>query len=167
MRQNSLKIAVSPRMGGVAICSFSQVKHWKSVIDHEQEFEDENAFEADDASSESENEGAVQDSQVNVLPGKEKDDLPPGYFMVSKILRHKFDQGWKFLTAWEGFPITSATWEPPKNFKVGEGKWNSIFEEYCKEKQIPFPPRAKESFGVSVSRRMFSVFTPRRKNFEQ
>ena len=139
VRHNSLKVAVSPSMGGVAICSFSQVKHWKSIIDHDEEFLDDKDFQPDDPGSESDSENVVQGPPENQVKNI-KEDLPPGYFLVSKILRHKFDQGWKFLTAWEGFPITSATWEPPKNFKVGGDKWNSIFEEYCKSHDIPFPP---------------------------
>ena len=60
--------------------------------------------------------------------------------MVSKILRHKYDQGWKFLTAWEGYPISSSTWEPMKSFKLADGKWNSVFEDYCRKVGISIPP---------------------------
>ena len=129
VRHNTLKVAVSPSMGGEAICTFSQVKHWRTVVEHEQEMND---FDPDDEEMEDEN---VEEKMV-----EEKRDLLPGYFMVSKILKHKFDQGWKFLTAWEGFPITSATWEPPKNFRLDNDKWNEIFEKYCKDNSIPFPP---------------------------
>ena len=112
VRHNSLKIAVSPSMGGIAIVSFSQVKHWRTLSDHDEEFQATDGFHAD--------EDVLVDDDVE--PDENGKDLPPGYFMVSKILRHKYDQGWKFLTAWEGFPITSATWEPPKNFPLEEGK---------------------------------------------
>ena len=63
--------------------------------------------------------------------------------MVSKILRHKYEQGWKFLTAWQGFPISSATWNPPKHFQLAEGKWNAVFEDYCRKVGISYPPGRK------------------------
>jgi hypothetical protein len=148
VRHNSLKVAVSPSMGGYAIVSFSQVKHWRSIIDHDGEVEENDGFDPD-------NEVEMDDDEPRNPEEKEK-DLPPGYFLVSKILKHKFDQGWKFLTAWENFPISSATWEPPKNFQLEGGRWNDIFEDYCRSNGIPFPPgrkrilvcRSEENFGA-------------------
>ena len=133
VRHNSLKVAVSPSMGGVAIVSFSHCKHWKTVSDHDQEFEEE--FDPDESTS-------LQD--VSDVPLEKESELPPGYFNVSQILSHKFDQGWKFLTAWQGYPITSATWEPPKNFHLGEGRWNELFVDYCKSHGVnPLPGRMR------------------------
>ena len=37
-----------------------------------------------------------------------------GFYMVKSILRfrHRYRQGWRFLTLWEGFGVEKATWEP-------------------------------------------------------
>ena len=60
-------------MGGEAIVSFSQLKHWKSVIEHNQECDpDQEDFQPD----EDEN---TQKEETEIPP-----DLPPGYFLVSK-----------------------------------------------------------------------------------
>ena len=56
-----------------------------------------------------------------------------GFYNVSKILKHKFQNGWKFLVEWEGFPISASTWEPVKAFLLPKGSVNAIFEEYCEE----------------------------------
>ena len=67
-----------------------------------------------------------------------EEELPKGYYRVEKILDHKFDQGWKFLTQWEGYPVSSSTWEPPKNFKLPNQKWNEVFVEYCESHNVPW-----------------------------
>ena len=37
-----------------------------------------------------------------------------------KILAHKkVGATWKFLTTWEGFPESEATWEPIGHFSIG------------------------------------------------
>ena len=135
--------------GWASDCSFSQAKHWRTISEHEEELDD---FEPD-------SDMEVEEDSPNDLPP----ELPAGYFLVSKILSHKFDQGWKFLTAWEGFPLTSATWEPPKNFQLEGGRWNEVFEEYCKDNGIPFPPGRKKVL-VCRSNENASPFFPQEKN---
>ena len=49
--------------------------------------------------------------QAQNIPSPQNDEgLPKGYFLVETILRHKFDQGWKFLTKWQNYPMSSSTW---------------------------------------------------------
>ena len=31
---------------------------------------------------------------------------------MKSVLRHRYRQGWRFLTLWEGFGVEEATWEP-------------------------------------------------------
>jgi hypothetical protein len=47
------------------------------------------------------------EDQVIVAEKGEPEALSPeaGFFNVEKISRHKFQQGWKFLTCWESFPL--------------------------------------------------------------
>ena len=59
-----------------------------------------------------------------------------GYFMVESILKHKFRQGWSFLTKWENFPVSASTWEPPRSFVLPDGRVCEPFKEYCKAKGL-------------------------------
>ena len=34
-----------------------------------------------------------------------------GFYLVKSVLRHRYRQGWQFLTLWEGFGVKEATWE--------------------------------------------------------
>ena len=65
---------------------------------------------------------------------QEQADL--GYYNVFKILKHKFQQGWKFLVQWENFPVSASTWEPISAFVLPNGSVNSIFKEYCEERGL-------------------------------
>ena len=145
VRHNTLKVAVSPSLGGEAICAYSQVKHGKVFSEPDLQLLDSNDFQPDNENSDdfSEAQALPQRPVVNQNSVENNEVLPPGYFMVSKILGHKYSQGWRFLTAWEGYPIASATWEPIKNFKHDNGTWNSVFEEYCWDNALPFPPSGK------------------------
>ena len=78
-----------------------------------------------------------QNSQNPPTKPKTSDDgLPKGFFKVEAILKHKFQQGWKFLTKWENYPLSTSTWEPPKSFKLGKNLWNEVFVQYCKQKGL-------------------------------
>ena len=50
-----------------------------------------------------------------------------GYYVVAGIARHEFKQGWKFLTLWDGFGLSEATWEPMSAFIQPDGRINPIF----------------------------------------
>ena len=57
-----------------------------------------------------------------------------GFFNVEKIMAHKFKFGhWRFLVKWEGFPMSSASWEPVKCFQLPGGRINSIFARYVQK----------------------------------
>jgi len=93
VRHNTLKVMLSPGLGGNVIVTMGQVKHWKCVVEHDEEFE-ENDFAHDPEMDEGEPVNEEERQEVS----EKIEELPPGYFNVSKILAHKFDQGWKFLT---------------------------------------------------------------------
>ena len=59
-----------------------------------------------------------------------------GFCNVQAILKHKFHQGWRFLTQWEGYNVDSATWEPIRAFKLPDWRVNSKFVEYCEAKGL-------------------------------
>ena len=39
-----------------------------------------------------------------------------GYYVVAGIARRESKQGWKFLTLWDGYGLSKATWEPMSAF---------------------------------------------------
>ena len=56
-----------------------------------------------------------------------------GYYVVAGIARHKYKQGWKFLTLWDGYGLFQATSEPMSAFIQPDGSINPIFRSYLVE----------------------------------
>ena len=56
-----------------------------------------------------------------------------GYYVVAGIARHQYEQGWKFLTLWDGSGLSEATWEPMSVFIQPDGSINPIFCSYLVE----------------------------------
>ena len=56
-----------------------------------------------------------------------------GYYVVAGIARHEYKQGWKFLTLWDGYGFSEATWEPISDFIQQDGSINPIFRSYLVE----------------------------------
>ena len=53
-----------------------------------------------------------------------------GYHVVAGIARHEYKHGWKFLTLWEGYGVSEATWEP---MYASDGGINPVFRSYLVE----------------------------------
>ena len=75
------------------------------------------------------------------LKSNESMDVDSGCFKVEAILKHKYKQGWRFLTKWEGWPLSDATWEPVKSFVDPGGPINAAFLEYCQSNGLERPLR--------------------------
>ena len=56
-----------------------------------------------------------------------------GYYMVAGIARQEYKQGWKFLTLWDGYGLSEATWEPVSAVIQPGGSINPIFRSYLVE----------------------------------
>ena len=57
-----------------------------------------------------------------------------GYYVVAGIARHEYKQGWKFLTLWDGYGLSEASWETMSAFIQPKGSINPIFCSYLVEK---------------------------------
>ena len=55
-----------------------------------------------------------------------KEMAEEGFYLVKLVIRHRYRQGWRFLTLWEGFGVEEATWEPFSAFVLPEGRLNSV-----------------------------------------
>ena len=62
-----------------------------------------------------------------------------GFYNVDCILSHKMRQGWRFLTKWEGYDTTEATWEGVKAFVHPDGTLNDVFVTYCQTNSLFAP----------------------------
>ena len=45
----------------------------------------------------------------------------------------EYEQGWKFLTLWDGYGLSEATWEPTSAFIQPDGSIDPIFCSYLVE----------------------------------
>ena len=58
--------------------------------------------------------GAASPTEVEgELPDMNAEEMAKaGFYLVKSILRHRYPQGWRFLTLWEGLGVEEATREP-------------------------------------------------------
>ena len=56
-----------------------------------------------------------------------------GYYVVAGIACHGYEEGWTFLTLWNGYGLSEATWEPMTAFTKPDGSINPIFRSYLVE----------------------------------
>ena len=80
------------------------------------------------------------DLQGAAIPMEVEGDLPKmnademakeGFYMVKSVLRHRFRQGWPFLTLWEAFGVKEASWEPFSVFVLPRVHLNSVLWTTC------------------------------------
>ena len=121
----------SPSLGGLIEVAIHMCKKWiinlmKESVLTEPNIEDEIDLTDFNPSSSSDNSNPPMEDVMTV-----DEQAALGYYNVAKIIKHKFQNGWKFLVVWEGFPISASTWEPITAFLLPNGSVNSIFKEYC------------------------------------
>ena len=79
-------------------------------------------------------ENSASPEAADELGGMTADEMAvDGYYMVAGIAHDKYKQGWKFLTLWNGYALSEATWEPMSAFIQPDGSINPIFRSYLVE----------------------------------
>ena len=49
------------------------------------------------------------------------------------VILHRYRQGWRFLTLWEGFGVEEATWEPFSAFVLPDERLISVVVDYLSQ----------------------------------
>ena len=70
-----------------------------------------------------------------------------GFDLVKLVIRHRYRQGWRFLTLWEGFAVEEATWEPFSAFVLPQGRLNSVLVDYLSQNNLGELPRLAETLA--------------------
>ena len=65
-----------------------------------------------------------------------KEMAKKAFYLVESVLRHRYRQGWRFLTLWEGFGGEAATWEPFSAFVVPGGRLNTVLVDYLSQNNL-------------------------------
>ena len=68
-------------------------------------------------------------------------------------LRHRYRQGWRFLTLWEGFGVEEATWVPFSAFVLPEGRLNSVLVDYLSQNNLGELLRLAETLASKTKAR--------------
>ena len=117
----------SPLLGGELLCAPKQLKHYHSpdelpwyeccLCNREVECIDL--------------ENAANPEEADKLEEMTADQMAvDGYYVVTGIARHEYKQGWNFLTLWEGYGLSEATWESMSASILADGSVHSIFCSY-------------------------------------
>ena len=128
---------LAPPRGEVEV-SIHDIRRWNG--------DEESSLEGDSEDSEEERSGLepTQENQENGPEGPEGNQEQEEVFEVEKILAHKKAGGWRFLTAWKGYALEEATWEPIRSFRFTRDNKelvNDTFVEYCTRNGLKEPLR--------------------------
>ena len=72
-----------------------------------------------------------------------------GAYHVEHILGGQYNQGWRFLTKWEGYGTSESTWKPVRAFVHDHGKLNHVFVDYCLAHAPPFDTALRQARRIS------------------
>ena len=125
-----IHVRCSPRLGGELLCAPKQLRHYHLPDDlsWDESRPSDNEVERIDL------ENAASPEEADELEEMTADEIAvDGYYVVARIARHEYKQGWKFLTLWDGYGLSEATWEPMSAFIQPDGSINPIFRSYLVE----------------------------------
>ena len=97
---------------------------------------DEDIWEAlaDEAASAMDQDAGVAEEEVPL-----NNELQPEELIVEAILKHRYQQGWRFLTKPWGYPIGDCVRETPHSFAVLKDKINELYANYCETHGLTTP----------------------------
>ena len=127
------------------MCAAQQLKRYYAPEDlcgEEWESIDEEtaALDLPAAASPMEVEGEFPDMNAEEMAKK-------GFYLVKSVIRHRYRQGWRFPTLWEGFGVEEATWEPFSAFVLPEGGLNSVLVDYLSQNNLEKSLRLAETLA--------------------
>ena len=139
------------RLGGTLVCAAQHLKRYydpEDLFGEEWQLNDEEiaALDLQGAASPMEVEGELPDMNAEEM-AKE------GFYLVKSVLRHRYCQGWSFLTLWEGFGVEEATWEPFSAFVLPEGRLNSVLVDYLSQNNLGELLRLAETLASKTKAR--------------
>ena len=73
--------------------------------------------------------------------------------LKTSVLRHRYRQGWRFLTLWKGFGVEEATWEPFSAFVLLGGHLNSVLVDYLSQNNLGELLRLAETLASKTKTR--------------
>ena len=129
-----ITVRCSPPLGGTLVCAAQQLKRYydpEDLCGEEWELNDEEiaALDLQGAASPMEVEGVLPDMNTEEMANE-------GFYLVKLVIRHRYRQGWRFLTLWEWFAVEEATWEPFSTFVLPEGRLNSVLVDYVSQNNL-------------------------------
>ena len=129
-----ITVRCSPQLGGTLVCAAQQLKRYydpEDLCGEEWELNDKEiaALDLQGAASPMEVEGELPDMNAEEMAQE-------GFYLVKWVIRHRYRQGWRFLTLWEGFGVEEATWEPFSAFVLPEGRLSSALVDYLSENNL-------------------------------
>ena len=129
-----ISVRCSPRLGGTLVCAAQQLKRYydpEALWGEEWELIDEDIAAPDlqGAASPMEVEGELPDMNAEEMA---KD----GFYLVKSVIRHRYRQGRRFLTRWEGFGVQEATGEPFPAFVLPARRLNSVVVDYMSQNNL-------------------------------
>ena len=126
-----IHLRCSPRLGGELLCAPKRLRHYHSP--------DELSWEewrlSDREVKRIDTENATNPEEADELEKMFADEVAvDGYCVVAGIARQEYNGGWRFLTLWDGYGLSEATWEPMSAFIQPDGSINPTFCAYLFEK---------------------------------
>ena len=99
--------------------------------------------------------GATSPMEVEgELPDMKAEEMTKeGFYLVKSVLRHRYCQGWCFLTLWEMFGMEEATLEPLSAFVLPEGRLNSVLVDYLSQNNLGELLRLAETLASKTKSR--------------
>ena len=125
-----IHVRCSPGLGGELLCAPKPLRHYHSP--------DELSWDEWPLSYREVNriqlENAASPEEAHELKEMIADEMAvDAYYVVAGIARHEYNQGWKFLTLWDGYGLSEATWEPMSAFLEPNRSIDPIFRSYLVE----------------------------------